>query len=36
MVFVICRVVNALPWPVDGALAIISAFWFAHRFERNA
>jgi len=35
LVFVICRVLNALPWPVDAALALLSALWFAHRFERN-
>jgi len=35
LVFVICRVLNALPWPVDAALAVGSALWFAHRFERS-
>ena len=36
LVFVICRVLNALPWPVDAALAVLSALWFAYRFERHA
>jgi len=36
LVFVICRVLNALPWPVDAALAALSALLFAYRFERNA
>jgi hypothetical protein len=36
LVFVICRVLNALPWPVDAALALVSALWFAYRFERSA
>ena len=36
LVFVICRVLNALPWPVDAALAVLSALWFAYRFERDA
>jgi len=36
LVFVICRVLNALPWPGDAALAALSALWFAYRFERNA
>ena len=36
LVFVICRVLNALPWPIDAALAVLSALWFAYRFERGA
>ena len=36
IVFVICRVLNALPWPVDAALAVLSALLFAYRYERNA